>query len=62
MNLGKLRNILNALFILLAVATIILFLTSRSWNMLAAYSCGAAIVVKMAESVIRLTDNRKDKE
>lgn len=61
MNLTQIRNILNAIFILMAVACIIIYFASNSTSLFA-YTCGTAIVIKMVESVLRLTDNRKNKE
>jgi hypothetical protein len=45
----------------MAVASIIIYFASNSWSLFA-YTCGTAIVLKMVESVLRLTDNKKDKE
>ncbi len=61
MNLTQIRNILNAIFILMTAACIIIYFASNNWSLFA-YTCGFAVVIKMVESVLRLTDNRKNKE
>jgi hypothetical protein len=58
MNLTKIRNILNIAFMLLAVAAVIVFFACKD-IMVFAYVCGTAILMKMAESIIRFTDNNK---
>lgn len=60
MNLTKIRNILNITFMLLAVAAVIVFFACNN-IMIFAYICGTAIILKMVESVLRFTDNNRDK-
>jgi hypothetical protein len=45
----------------MTAACIIIYFASSNWSLFA-YTCGFAIVIKMVESVLRLTDNRKNKE
>jgi hypothetical protein len=60
MNLRKLRNILNIAFMLLVAISIILYFACNNLNIFM-YTCGFAIVLKMAESILRFTD-KSDKE
>ena len=52
----KLRSILNAVFLLLALAAVIIYFACRDDFKLFLYVCGAAIFVKVVEFVIRFTN------
>ena len=56
MNPDKIRNVLNILFLILALASIIVYIVARDDFKLFIYVCGAAIFVKLMEFFIRFTD------
>ena len=60
MDTYRIRNILNIIFMLLALAAVILYFTTPEDQRFFLYTCGAAIVAKMAESFIRFT--KKDRK
>ena len=55
MDTYKLRTILNTLFLILALASIIIYFTAHGDFSLFIYVCGAAIFVKLIEFFIRFT-------
>lgn len=55
MNVDKIRNILNLAFMLLALLAVIFYFTKADDQRFFLYTCGAAIVVKIAECFIRFT-------
>ena len=55
MNPDKIRNVLNILFMILALAAIIDFVAKDDFKMFI-YVCGAAIFVKLMEFFIRFTN------
>ena len=56
MNPDKIRNVLNILFLILALASIIVYIVARDDFKLFIYVCGAAIFVKLMECFIRFTN------
>ena len=56
MNPDKIRNVLNILFLILALASIIVYIVARDDFKLFIYVCGAAIFVKLMEYFIRFTN------
>ena len=52
----KIRNVLNILFLILALASIIVYIVARDDFKLFIYVCGAAIFVKLMEFFIRFTN------
>ena len=56
MNPDKIRNVLNILFLILALASIIVYIVARDYFKLFIYVCGAAIFVKLMEFFIRFTN------
>ena len=56
MNPDKIRNLLNILFLILALASIIVYIVARDDFKLFIYVCGAAIFVKLMEFFIRFTN------
>ena len=56
MNPDKIRNVLNILFLILALASIIVYIVARDDFKLFIYVCGAAIFVKLMEVFIRFTN------
>ena len=56
MNPDKIRNVLNILFLILALASIIVYIVARDDFKLFMYVCGAAIFVKLMEFFIRFTN------
>ena len=56
MNPDKIRNVLNILFLILALASIIVYIVARDDFKLCIYVCGAAIFVKLMEFFIRFTN------
>ena len=56
MNPHKIRNVLNILFLILALASIIVYIVARDDFKLFIYVCGAAIFVKLMEFFIRFTN------
>ena len=57
MNPDKIRNVLNILFMILALATIIVyFVVGMEDFKMFIYVCGAAIFVKLMEFFIRFTN------
>ena len=56
MNPDKIRNVLNILFLILALASIIVYIVARDDFKLFIYVCGAAIFVKIIEFFIRFTN------
>ena len=61
MDTDKIRNILNLVFMLLALLAVI-FYFAMSDQRFFLYTCGAAIVIKMAESFIRFTKITKPQD
>ena len=55
MNPDKIRNVLNILFMILAVAAIITYFVAKDDFKMFIYVCGAAIFVKLMEFFIRFT-------
>ena len=56
MNPDKIRNVLNILFLILALASIIVYIVARDDFKLFIYVCGAAIFIKLMEFFIRFTN------
>ena len=56
MNPDKIRNVLNILFMILAVAAIITHFVAKDDFKMFIYVCGAAIFVKLMEFFIRFTN------
>ena len=56
MNPDKIRNVLNILFMILAVAAIITYFVAKDDFKMFIYVCGAAILVKLMEFFIRFTN------
>ena len=56
MDSDKIRNVLNILFLILALASIITYFVARDDFKLFLYVCGAAIFVKIMEFFIRFTN------
>ena len=57
MNPDKIRNVLNILFMILALAAIITyFVVGKEDFKMFIYACGAAIFVKLMEFFIRFTN------
>mgnify|MGYP006962321060 FL=1 len=56
MNPDKIRNVLNILFLILALASIIVYIVARDDFKLFIYVCGAAIFVKLMEFFIRFSN------
>ena len=56
MNPDKIRNVLNILILILALASIIVYIVARDDFKLFIYVCGAAIFVKLMEFFIRFTN------
>ena len=56
MNPDKIRNVLNILFMVLALAAIIIYFAAKDDFKLSIYVCGAAIFVKLMEFFIRFTN------
>lgn len=56
MNPDKIRNILNILFLILALASIITYFVAKDDFTLFIYVCGAAIFIKLMEFFIRFTN------
>ena len=56
MNPDKIRNLLNILFLILALASIIVYIVARDDFKLFIYVCGAAIFVKLMGFFIRFTN------
>lgn len=54
MNPDKIRNVLNTLFLILAVISIIVYFTADFKTFI--YICGAAIFCKLMEFFIRFTN------
>ncbi len=54
MNPDKIRNILNTLFMILALASIIIYFAVDDFKTFI-YVCGAAVFVKLMEFFIRFT-------
>ena len=56
MNTDKIRNVLNILFLILAVAAVIVYFAARDDFKLFLYVCGATIFCKLMEFFIRFTN------
>ena len=56
MNPDKIRNVLNILFMILAVAAIITYFVAKDDFKMFIYVCGAAIFDKLMEFFIRFTN------
>ncbi len=56
MNPDKIRNILNIVFIILAIAAVIIYYVARDDFKLFIYVCGTAVFVKIMEFFIRFTN------
>ena len=56
MNPDKIRNVLNILFMILAVAAIITYFVAKDDFKMFICVCGAAIFVKLMEFFIRFTN------
>ncbi len=62
MGIGLIRNILNILFMAGAVTSIILFYTTESEdNTVFVCVCGASIIIKMMEYVLRFIQKNQHK-
>ena len=59
MNPDKIRNVLNILFMVLALAAIIVYFVAKDDFKLFIYVCGAAIFVKLMEFFIWQTSRKK---
>ena len=57
MDTDKIRNILNIVFMLLALVAVIVYFTAADQRLFI-YACGAAVVVKIAESFLRFTKRK----
>ena len=55
MNPDKIRNVLNLLFLILALAAIIVYFVTDDFKVFM-YICGGAIFVKLMEFFIRFTN------
>ncbi len=55
MNPDKIRNVLNMLFIVLAVASIVVYFAVDDYETFI-YVCGTAIFLKVMEFIIRFTN------
>lgn len=53
MDTDKIRNVLNVLFMILAVAAVVTYFVAKDDFKLFLYVCGAAIFVKVMEYFIR---------
>ena len=56
MNPDKIRNVLNILFMILALAAIVTYFVAKDDFKVCIYVCGAAIFVKLMEFFIRFTN------
>ena len=56
MNPDKIRSVLNILFMILALASIIVYFVAKDDFKLFIYVCGPAILVKLMEFFIRFTN------
>ena len=56
MNPDKIRNVLNIVFIILAIASVIIYFVARDDFKLFIYVCGTAVFVKLMEFFIRFTN------
>ena len=56
MDSDKIRNVLNILFLILALAAIIVYFVAKNDFTLFIYVCGAAIFVKLMEFFIQFTN------
>lgn len=56
MDSDKIRNVLNILFLILAVAAVITYFVTKDDFMMFVYVCSAAIFVKVMEFFIRFTN------
>ena len=56
MDSDKIRNVLNILFLILAVAAVITYFVAKDYFMMFVYVCSAAIFVKVMEFFIRFTN------
>ena len=56
MNPDNIRNVLNSLFMVLALAAILVYVVAKDDFKLFIYVCGAAIFVKLMEFFIRFTN------
>lgn len=56
MDSDKIRNVLNILFLILALASVIVYFAAKDDFKLFIYVCGAAIFVKLMEFFIRFTN------
>ena len=56
MNPDKIRNVLNIVFIILAIASVIIYFVARDDFKLFIYACGTAVFVKIMEFFIRFTN------
>lgn len=56
MNPDKIRNILNILFLILALAAITVYFVAKDDFKMFIYVCGAAVFVKIMEFFIRFTN------
>ena len=56
MNPDKIRSVLNILFMILALAAIIVYFVAKDDFKLFIYVCGAAIFAKLMEFFIRFTN------
>ncbi|GAE21066.1 hypothetical protein [Bacteroides pyogenes] len=56
MDPDKIRNVLNIVFMILAVAAVIIYFVAKDDFKLFIYVCGAAIFIKLMEFFIRFTN------
>ena len=56
MDSDKIRNVLNILFLILAVAAVITYFVAKDDFMMFVYVCSATIFVKVMEFFIRFTN------
>lgn len=55
MNTDKIRGVLNLVFLILAVASVIIYFVCDDYKVFM-YTCGAAIFIKIMEFFIRFTN------
>ncbi len=56
MDTDKIRNVLNIIFLILAVAAVVTYFVAKDDFMKFVYVCSAAIFVKVTEFFIRFTN------
>lgn len=56
MNVDKIRNVLNIVFLILALASFITYFVAKDDFTLFIYVCGAAFFIKLMEIFLRITN------